>query len=166
MHGLHFRLLSFRSQHVRDDQCKMNHFASNSSTQHNTTQHNTMKHNKPQHNTTQHNTTQHNTIQHNKTQHNITQHNTTQHNTKQQHKTTTKQKNDRTPLSQIFRRPLWKIIGYKCFIQNATHLLRRCCGLPKQRNLPLTMIPSRVHNASHSSMLQKIWQIMLFSINI
>lgn len=35
------------------------------------------------------------------------------------------------------------------------YLFFRCWMLPKHLNLPFTMIPSLVHKASHSSMLQK-----------
>lgn len=35
------------------------------------------------------------------------------------------------------------------------HLFLRCCTLPRQRNLPLTMMAILVQSASHSSMLHK-----------
>lgn len=36
------------------------------------------------------------------------------------------------------------------------YLFLRCCTLPRQRNLPLTIMAILVQRASHSSMLQKI----------
>lgn len=35
------------------------------------------------------------------------------------------------------------------------HLFLRCCTLPRQRNLPLTMMAILVQSASHSSMLRR-----------
>ena len=36
-----------------------------------------------------------------------------------------------------------------------TYLLFRCCGLPRHLNCPLTMMATRLHNDSHSSILRK-----------
>lgn len=41
------------------------------------------------------------------------------------------------------------------FIYLSPHLFLRCWMLPRHLNLPFTMMPSLVHKASHSSMLQR-----------
>ena len=40
-----------------------------------------------------------------------------------------------------------------------THLFRRCCGVPRHWNSPLTIIPSLVHSFSHSSMLNNVRRV-------
>ena len=49
-----------------------------------------------------------------------------------------------------------KLYSIFYFEYGTTHLFRRCCGLPRHWNSPLTIIPSLVHSFSHSSMLNKI----------